>query len=234
MTVVKFHGLLAKKFGSQVKLHLGNLNFLYAAIDSVKNGFVDFLKKCEKNSQFYSISKNTNENVIHICPAIVGFGPIAIPIYIIIALIVVGGAMAIIGAVTKNAALLRIGGYILQIAGLALSVSGSRWWGLLVSVIGSLATGYGDYISAMQKLEKMKAPQSQLYGGGGASSIDSNGRSYVFARTSNLATQGTAITIGYGKTKIGSKLISVAVKTTSSSVVFDGEVWENDLSEIYG
>lgn len=239
MTTIVFHGLLAKKFGTKIKLHLGNLNFLHSAIDSLKPGFTNFIKQKEKDSQFYSISKKSKEKIIEIFPSIIGSGePFSTTVLIVLAIIAaVGTTIAVIGAITKNPTLLRIGGYILQIVGLVLAFGAPWWVALIVGIMGSIATGYGDYLSAMEKLERMKAPQSdqqRLSSGGDASIVTAYGKTYVFSRMENLATQGSSVTIGYGKLKIGSKLISVSIKTTPSSYSLEEEIWTNDLSQIYG
>lgn len=234
MTVVRFHGLLAKKFGSQIKLHLGNLNFLCSAIDSIKIGFINFIKEKEKNCQFFLISKKLNEKIIDIYPALIGSGNTFA--YLFLATLFGIGGFGIIYAFGwhKSPTFWKIIGYTLQVVGFVLS-----FWnpliGFAISTLGGIAVGYGNYLEAMQALEKMRAKQQKLSGGGDARIVDVYGKAYIFNRTINLATQGSQISIVYGKLKLGSKLISINVKSTNSNLAFDGEPWNsNEAAEIYG
>jgi predicted phage tail protein len=242
MTVIKFYGSLAKKFGSEIKLHIGNLKFLFSAIDSVKPGFINFMKEKEKNCQFYLMSKILKENVIEIFPSIAGAGIIA-AFYAIIGF---GGAllqskiMMAFGLIYftglyKSPTFWKIVGYTLQVIGAILAFTPFAPLGFLLSILGGIAVGYGNYLEAMQNLEKMNKNQPKMSGGGDASIVTANGKSYVFNRTINLATQGSIVPIVYGKLKIGSKLIAVNIKTTDSSLAFEGEAFNlNQFVEIYG
>jgi predicted phage tail protein len=229
MTVIKFHGLLAKKFGDELKLHLGSLNYLNSAIDAVKPGFINFLKKSEQNSQFYSVSKNLNENVINIYPCIIGSGP-AIPV-IFAVLLVIGITVAAVGIATKNATLLKIAGYIFAIASL---IAPNPATFFLATILQAVASGYGNYLEAMQALQRMKFPKQTLSSGGDASLVATNGKSYLFARTINMATQGTGVPIVYGKLRLGSKLILVSIKSCDSNKEFEEESWTYSNLEAYG
>lgn len=242
MTVIKFHGLLAKKFGSEIKLHLGNLKFLNSAIDSVRPGFINFLKEKEKNFQFYQVSKKSDQKIIEIFPSTLGSGFIASFFVGFIAFLLTSKWMVVFGLVYftglyKNPTFWKVIGYTLQVIGTILMFTPFAPLGFLLSIMGGIAVGYGNYLEAMQKIEKMKnnyRSQDASFGGD-ANIIAANGKSYIFNRTINLATQGSAVQIVYGKLKIGSKLIAINLKSTESSLVFDGEPWNsNEAIQIYG
>jgi predicted phage tail protein len=234
MTVIKFHGSLAKKFGSEIKLHIGNLKFLFSAIDSVKPGFINFIKEKEKNCQFYSYSRKQDEKIINIFPSLIGFGRLFGNIFGFLLFGVIGfGIIKLLGW-DKKPLFWKIVGYTLQVIGAIISFTFPAV-GFVISALGSIAVGYGNYLEAMQNLEKMNKNQPKMSSGGDASIVTANGKSYIFDRTINLATQGSIVPIVYGKLKIGSKLIAANIKTTDSSLAFEGEAFNlNQFVEIYG
>lgn len=75
MTEVKIYGFLSKKFGNTIKIHLGKLNDLLMAIDSIKNGFRDTIIELSKKGINYCIQRI--KNIIHIIPIISGSGKLA-------------------------------------------------------------------------------------------------------------------------------------------------------------
>lgn len=72
MTEVKFHGYLSKIFNNSLKLHLGRLNDIVAAIDSVKNGFRNKILQLQNEGFAYTICKE--KNILNIIPVISGSG----------------------------------------------------------------------------------------------------------------------------------------------------------------
>lgn len=87
MTEVKIHGYLSKIFGSSFKFHLGKINDVVKAIDSIKP---DFRKKLiELQSNGYNYSLNVEGNLINIIPIVGGSGRSFAKVLAII-LIVVG------------------------------------------------------------------------------------------------------------------------------------------------
>jgi predicted phage tail protein len=72
MTEVKIHGYLSKIFGSSFKFHLGKMNDVVKAIDSIKSGFRKKLIELQSNGYIYSLE--VNGNLINIVPVINGSG----------------------------------------------------------------------------------------------------------------------------------------------------------------
>lgn len=72
MTEVKIHGYLSKLFGSSFKFHLGKINDVVKAIDSIKPNFRKKLIELQSNGYAYSLQ--IKDNLINIIPFINGSG----------------------------------------------------------------------------------------------------------------------------------------------------------------
>ena len=200
MTNVVIHGILAKKFGTSIKLKVGNFKFLVLAIDSIKNGFREEMMKLSKNGMNYEIIFNKDR--VDIIPAIAGSG----------------------------STFYQILGVILQIIGYALiiifgwtGVAGVIGQGLVF--LGSGLYAYGSRLEAIEKMENLFARMAEQQKGkaaGGATKLTGGkGKSYAFGADLNLSSQGSIVSIGYGKMKMGSNVIGASVKNNPTNIDFE-------------
>ena len=74
--------------------------------------------------------------------------------------------------------------------------------------------------------------QQNISTGGGTTTAESQGKSYIFQNNPNSATQGGQIAIGYGRYKSGSDLISISVKNYSTNSSFDQESSLDNLNYV--
>ena len=86
MTEVKIHGYLSKIFGSSFKFHLGKINDVVKAIDSIKPNFRKKLIELQSDGYIYSLE--TKGNLINIIPIISGSGKTFAKILSIIMIVV--------------------------------------------------------------------------------------------------------------------------------------------------
>jgi predicted phage tail protein len=88
MTTIVLHGLLAQKFGKKIKIHLGRLCDFAVALDTVKQGFREFILKLNKQNQGYSMVLENNGKEIHLIPSIGGSGRTLLMIVAIVLIVV--------------------------------------------------------------------------------------------------------------------------------------------------
>jgi predicted phage tail protein len=210
MTTVKFHGFLKKKYGDSIKLNLGRIGDLMNAIDSIKKDFRKTLNELSQNGKHYSVLASEGGKVLEIVPTLMGFGKWAIfAAAIVLMFIGIGWAL--------------MAGYTLTM--LAGGVGATFLSGLTGFLI---TTGISLAISALT-MPKQNAPSRQGRATGGATQTSSaRGKSYIFDTGQNKASQGSIIPIGYGKYKISSKIINIAIKNYDSSISFE-RVLETDF-----
>ena len=227
MTIIKLHGILAKKFGSIIKLYLGNLNQVILAIDSIKPGFRSEIKKLSENGGHYTLQKD-DDSTLHIIPFLCGLGRTLMIIVAVIVIIVV--AVATLGAGLGASALFFGTTTVAGVAGVA----------TVGSVMAFLAfqVALGVLISAIMfkppEVGKMKDPAQAEYVTGGASiGAEAAGKSYVFSNINNAETQGSSIPLGYGRMKIGSKIINVSTRSYPVSYRFEDEVTINQSQSVF-
>lgn len=91
MTVIKFHGILKKIYGAELKLNLGNLNNVVIAIDSIKRNFRKTLNDLLLKGKNYSIEIDYKNKIINFVPALIGSGKVWN--YIIGAVLIVVGVV---------------------------------------------------------------------------------------------------------------------------------------------
>ena len=76
MKLIILYGVLAKKFGKEIRIFLNKKNEILNAIDSIKAGFKKEINSLLKEGFNYSIVEKDNK--IHIVPCITGTGPLLI------------------------------------------------------------------------------------------------------------------------------------------------------------
>ena len=196
-------GVLGKKFGSTFKGYVRNAFSALKLIDCNKNGFLDEIFNLNKLGFNYSVIcdgemiKNKNELIENKCIK---------SIYIIPNIEGSGNFIAIgLGLVAQGGALTLMGHVV----------------SLLVNTAISLAVSY--LASSLSSQGSISQQSSAVAFGGATASIEAQGKSYVFSNKENLASQGSAIAIGYGKMKINSQVIHANVKTYSTNFNFNTE-----------
>jgi predicted phage tail protein len=239
MTVINLYGKLAKKFGNKIKLHLGRLNDFIHAVDAIKNGFREELIKLHNEGfdYFYDFSKKNEINVFPIlCGS--GKGGLFIIIAIILIVLIVVAAAAMAAFLTAAGATSGVG------ATAAVStfgvLSGAAAFGAGVGIGASLAVGaialafnaaVGLLVAGIQMSTAKTPEMQQQHGssGGATSSVAQSTKSYIFNNIGNQATQGSPIPIGYGRFRVGSKLIGISIKNYSTNQTYINEFGDNSI-----
>jgi predicted phage tail protein len=101
---------------------------------------------------------------------------------------------------------------------------------ILLNIVISI--GIQFLINALMKQATPQDPQLYVSVGGNVSSVETSGKSYVFSNRQNVAEQGSSIPVGYGRTKINSKIILNSIKNYSTSMVFREEAYSNISQQI--
>lgn len=235
MTTINLYGKLAKKFGSKIKIHLGRLNDFVSAIDSIKNGFREELIKMHNEGLDYFYDYGKNE--INVLPIFCGSGKawfLIIAIILIVLIVVAAAFMA--AALAASGATLAGGGAVTTMSVLSGAALGGVGVGLGASfAVGAIALGFsaavGMLVSGIQMVMQKTPEMQQQHGasGGTVNSISDTTKSYVFNTLGNGATQGGAVPIGYGRCRVGSKIIGVSVKNYSTNQNYSNEFQSSSI-----
>lgn len=226
MTTIRLHGILAKKFGATIKLYLGNLNQVVSAIDSIKSGFRQELKKISETGGQYCVQRDS-DSVVHIVPFLCGFGGFMRALLIIaIVVVVVVITMVSFGVGGMGASTLLTG----MTAGTAatttaLSIATALAFNMALGVIFSVLM-YKPPTASLSKGNEVSI-------GGASAGVEAQGKSYVFSNLNNAETQGSSIPLGYGRMKIGSRIINVSIKDYPTNYKFEDETTINQAQSVF-
>jgi len=234
MTTINLYGKLAKKFGSKIKIHLGRLNDFVSAVDSVKNGFREELIKMHNEGLDYFYDYGKNE--INVLPIFCGSGKaLFLIIAIILIIMIVAAAAFMAAALASSGATLAGGGAVTTMSVLSGAAASATLAGgaaigfgssfLVGAIMFSFSAAVGMLVSGIQMMMQKTPDMQQQHAaaGGTVSSISDTTKSYVFNSLGNGATQGGAVPIGYGRYKIGSKIIGISVKNYSTNQNYTNE-----------
>jgi predicted phage tail protein len=199
MTTIKIYGYLSEIFGPVVKINVGNISFVIDAIDSVKQGFRKEIKKLSDQGLNYSVQiDQKDKKIIHIIPLIVGFGGAW--------KYVLGGLLILVGAVLLLTGVVPIIG----------------------NFLGSMAINLGLQLIFGKPKENVPQnpyePPKEISLGGSSSPSAVGSKSYILNNEDNLATQGSIIPIGYGRFRLGSKVINVTFKSFPTNINLSNEI----------
>lgn len=192
MTNIKLHGILAKDFGGEFKLHLDNINTLIDAIECNRSGFLKKLNSLSQMGLNYCLVMDgqtvmDKKSLSSKKPKRIDFVPIVC-------------GQGVVAAVVGVAGL---------IAGAALPA------GLLAT---ALSIGGGIFLSA--GLSMLLAPKPEFPDSvASESTVSALTRSFAFANRANVAVQGVAVPVGYGRLRVGSQVIQGTVKTYPQNVL---------------
>jgi predicted phage tail protein len=217
MVNIYLYGILAKEFGFFFKLNVSNCFSALKAIDTNKKNFFDRINYLSKSGIDYSIiadgeiifskekflEKKKIKN-IYIIPFVCGFGQAAGTL---------GNAVATkLGMVAaseagKQAALTAMG----QVVAFLVNTA----------VQASIQVGISLVMGALMRQAQPPSPGAMNIGAGGNAIIaEASNRSYIFSNPSNIASQGASIPLGYGKTKLASKVVWNTLKNYLTSETF--------------
>lgn len=210
MTNVHLSGILAQKFGKLFKFNLSNASDCIRAIDANRRNFIIELKKLSKNGYEYllivdgEIIKNNLELLERKNIKNIYFLPL-----------ICGAGPALAVAL-----------------GLAVSVTSTSaivWGAILTTVISSIVSLGVSLL--MQSLNKQgAAPQVHISVGGMASTIEAQGKSYIFSNNQNVIAQGSSIPVGYGRMKANSNVISISVKSYPTNYTYQQEITNSNYT----
>jgi predicted phage tail protein len=229
MTTIVIHGILGKLFRKTFKLHLGRMNDFVNAIDSICKGFRLKLKELSEKGYNYAYDYDEKTKELNVIPFIGGSGKtvliiiacIIIVLAIFLAPLAIGGFAALFGSTGAAGAAAAAAGTLTIAAQLGTFVIGTLFM-----------TGISMLIQGLM-METLKQPEAELKAVGGGTSVSAAaGRSFVFSGSRNIASQGTSVPVGYGKMKVGSRLISLSIKSFPTSLSFESASSSNSVNSI--
>jgi predicted phage tail protein len=230
MVNIYLYGLLGREFGNYFKLNISNCYSALKAIDTNKKNFFKKINYLSKLGIDYSIivdnevistkekflEKKRIKN-IHIIPTIYGFGQ----------------AAGTVGAQVAT----KLGMTVAAEAGKAatLSVAGQLVAFLVnAAVSATISVGVSLLMGALLKGAQPPSPGIVSMGaGGGAIMAEASNRSYIFSNNANVASQGSSISLGYGRMKVPSKVIWNTVKNYLTTEVFEDQLTISYESSIF-
>ena len=212
MTKIYIKGLLAKKFGSFFEINISNILCALKAIDANRSGFLkEIFDLNKKNLNYFIICDGIqilNENEFLEKKKI--------------------KSLHIVPAITGSGAAVAAG------IGIAANTAAFAVVEFLVNFIVATAISLGVSL-LMNSLNKQAAPPGaqKMAVGGVTSSIEAQGKSYVFSNNLNTASQGSSIPVGYGKLKSSSQVLMASVKNYSTSISSNSEFKASQNSSIF-
>lgn len=204
MTNINLHGILGVLYGKEFKIHVRSGFFALKALNSIKNGFLKKLNDLHKEGLAYSIIIDgqwiCDKNNLHSFKKIKQIDVVP----------------AICGAGSINWGV--VGLTFLMVAA-AVFTGGASLMGALA--MGALAAGAMALQMAMAPKPE-SAKTNQQYVGGQSSSSSAQNKSYGFSNMDNVAAQNVPVPLGYGRMRIGTKIIQTSVKTFPTDIsVYD-------------
>ena len=205
MTNINLHGILGVLYGKTFKMHVQSGFLALKALNCINSGFIKKINDLHRDGLAYSIiidgqwicdkdNLNCFKSIkqIDIVPAISGAG------------------------FWKS---------FLQIALVFVAVAAIAFTGG-ASLLGALAMG--ALAAGAMALQMFMAPKAkdgssgsnQQYVGGQSASSSSQNKSYAFSNMDNVSMQNVPVPVGYGRMRIGTKIIQTSIKTfpTDASV----------------
>jgi predicted phage tail protein len=224
MTIIRLHGILAKKFGSVIKLHIGNLNQIISALDSIKTGFRKEINRISQEGGHYCIERDS-DSVVHILPFLCGFKGGFLTILLIVAIVVIVVVITVVTLGTGGLAASTL---------LTGATAGGSFTALSVATFLAFQIALGVLISVLTYKEPKEATLKVEASVGGASGgTEAVGKSYTFSNLNNAEAQGVSIPLGYGKMRIGSRVINVSIKDYPTNYKFEDETSINQSQSVF-
>ena len=203
MTTINLHGILKFEFGESFQIKIRKPKEIIDAISCNKPRFRK--RFCELSEQGLNFALIINEkNIKNLTAEELTRPPKQIDI--VPAIMGMGVAVAAVGAVALGVGIAGSLGAITMSATLASVLIGAG--------IGLVSAGIQTMIAKRAGGPGANTPDSAV---GTASSID---QSFVFNTQTNLATQGSAVPVGYGRLRVGSLIIQSTVKSYPMNIKF--------------
>jgi predicted phage tail protein len=213
MTKISIHGILGKKFGKSFFIKINTAASAIKAIDANKEGFIQEIKKLsEKGFNYFVVidgqfAENENEFIenkkiktIDIVPSICGSG----------------------GAVVSWATSTAVADFTIGQAVSAFLIN--------AAISAAISIGISFIMNALQKQTEPPRTAGAVAVGGVTSMLEAQGKSYVFNNMQNIASQGSALPIGYGRFKVASYLIEANIKNYGSNESLNSQFSTTNLS----
>lgn len=209
MTKIIIHGFLGKIFGKEYNLYVSNVVEAIKAIDANKKGFFKKIKELEDKKFYYTFIVdgewiedsqllNLKKKIKEIHLVPTIVGAAAAAIFTVVAAAVTATSMTAF--------------VVTAVIGLALLYVSTQIAKSMNSTPNTGGTGPGA---------------GQMAAGGSVAFAQGGGKSYIFNNRSNTIAQGSIVPIGYGRLRLGSKVILNSVKNYNQSIVYDNEVSSN-------
>jgi predicted phage tail protein len=183
MTNIILHGILADNFGKEINLEIGNIKTLLDAIDANKDGFIKKINSLSEMGLNYCIIVDGE-----LMKERTQIDSLENPKQIDIVPIVCGH------------------GFVLAAIGIAGLVAGSALSIGLLTTLGGIFLSTGLAMLLAPTPDYPDAVQAEQYSTG----LE---KSFAFANRANVAAQGVAVPVGYGRLKVGSQVIQACTKS---------------------
>ncbi len=204
MTSIKLHGILAEDFGEELKLNIDNINTLVDAIEANRSGFLKKLNALSELGLEYCLI--IDGKTIKDASSIENQKPKRVDFVPIIC------GQGVVAAVVGVAGLIA-GAAVAGAVGTALSVLGGIF----------LSAGLSMLLAPKQEFPDAVAAES---------TVGALGKSFAFANRANTAAQGVVVPIGYGRMRVGSKVVQGTVKTYPQNILplqaMESNAYRND------
>jgi predicted phage tail protein len=213
MTKIYIKGALAKKFGSYFSGFVKDAYSAIKLIDANRSGFFKALLQLDNENSHYAIIcdgkiiQNENDFLEKRKINTINIVPI-----------IVGSGMAVALAI-----------------GLAANSLGAALVAGIVNAVIStvISLGVSFLMSAINKQASPQVSQQRISVGGATLALESKGKSYIFSNKQNAVSQGTTISVGYGRMKISSNIIHASIKNYPSSQSTQEEFKSNFTSSVF-
>jgi len=198
MTTINLHGILKFEFGESFEMKIRKPKEIVDAITCNKPRFRKRFCELSEQGLNFAIIIN-NKNIKNLTTEELERPPKQVDI--VPAIMGKGAVIAAVGAVA-----LSVG-----VFGSLGATAAAIWTGI---GIGLISAGVQAMIAKKAGGPSVATPDAAV---GTASSID---QSFAFNTQTNLATQGTAVPVGYGRLRVGSSLIQSTVKSYPMNIKF--------------
>lgn len=214
MTKIYIKGKLGKMYGNFFKINIKNTFDVFKALDCLREGFLKTYLDLHKNGEDYQLivdGKYLNSETefieikkihsIHIVPVVLGSFLFGL------------GAM-FVGSIAGSA-----------FASTFVGIVVSKVIDVAISAVISLAVNMLTASLMKQATPPTTAPidmKSSTFGAtGGTMGTTAGSRSYIFQNRGNVQSQGSPVTIGYGRVLIGTSTLMASMAVYPTSMQFE-------------
>ena len=186
MTEVRLHGMLAREFGSVFHFDLDRARDVVRAIDANKKNFANRIANLSRQGFEYGIIVN-NKNISHLSELEINKKPETIDVVPM----VVGAGPALVPL---------IAGVTTYLGATAATLTATQAITMALLAAASAAI-------QMALMPKPEAPEAI------SATTRALQESFTFSNKVNVASQGSPVPVGFGRLKVGSKVVQVCLKS---------------------